>query len=157
MVRTVLFVCTANICRSPMAEGVFRRFVADGGAGVKFEIDSAGTHEYQPGEPPAPLAVAAATQRGYEIASCRARRVAAGDFDRFDHILAMDRSNIASLMAIAPTRCKRKIELLLEYGDKYHGKEVPDPFGGKPAGYELALDMIEDGCRGLASLLLRDA
>jgi len=140
-----------------MAEGIFRKIVADSGAGARFEIDSAGTHDYQPGEPPAPLAVAAAKRRGYEITLCRARRVGAGDFDRFDHLLAMDRHNIAALQAIAPTRCRHKIELLLAYGDRYEGKDVPDPFGGSAAGYELALDMIEDGCRGLAGLLLRDA
>lgn len=68
-------------------------------------------------------------------------------------ILAMDKSNLAALRAIAPTRCKHKIELLLEYGDKYHGREVPDPYGGDAKAFDLALDMIEDGCLGLAHLV----
>ena len=67
----------------------------------------------------------------------------------------MDRSNLSALKSVCPTRCKQKVELLLEYGDEFHGKEVPDPYGGKEEDFNLALDMIEDGCRGLARLLLR--
>jgi protein-tyrosine phosphatase len=67
--------------------------------------------------------------------------------------MAMDKSNLASLRAIAPTRCKQKIELLTEYSERYHGKDIADPYGGKPKDYELALDMIEDSCRGLIEIL----
>ena len=151
--RSILFVCTANICRSPTAEGVVRRLL--GTAAERFEIDSAGTHDYHVGKPPFPAAVEVAKRRGYDITGCVARRVSAGDFDHYDLILAMDRSNLASLRTIAPTRCKDKIELLLEYSDKYHDLEVPDPYGGKEEQFELALDMIEDGCKGLAKLLVR--
>ena len=118
-------------------------------------IDSAGTHDYHVGEPPFELSVETARKRGYEIAHQVSRRIKPDDFDRFDHILVMDKKNLAHLRTICPTRCKSKVELLLEYGDKYHGKEVPDPYGGPPKGYELALDMIEDGCRGLALVLAR--
>ncbi|MGZ5584538.1 MAG: low molecular weight protein-tyrosine-phosphatase [Usitatibacter sp.] len=155
--RSILFVCTANICRSPMAEGVFRKLVEAVPGKKSFDIDSAGTHDYHIGKPPFPPAVASAKRRGYDITHLVSRRIRAHDFDHFDHILAMDRSNLASLRQIAPTRCKHKIELLLEYGDKFHGKEVPDPYGGEVKDFELALDMIEDGCRGLAQLLLRTA
>jgi len=140
-----------------MALGVFRSLVDAHGAIEKFELDSAGTHDYHAGKPPFPAAVELAKRRGYDITRFVARRIASGDFDHFDHILAMDQSNIAILRKIAPTRSKRKIELLLEYGDRYHGDEVPDPYGGKPEDFERALDMIEDGCRGLAQLLLRNA
>ena len=153
--RSVLFVCTANICRSPTAEGVLRGLLTAAGKGDAIEIASAGTHDYHAGEPPFPVAVAVARRRGYEIAPRAARRVTSGDFDHFDLILTMDNANLASLRSIAPTRSKQKIELLLTYGDRFHGKEVPDPYGGKPSDYAIALDMIEDGCRGLVSLLLR--
>lgn len=153
--RSVLFVCTANICRSPTAEGVLRTLLAKAGKTQGIEIDSAGTHDYHVGEPPFPAAVEVARKRGYDIASCISRRVASNDFDHFDHILAMDKANLAHLRSIAPTRSKQKIELLLEYGEKYYGMEVPDPYGGKPEGYQLALEMIEDGCQGLVTLLSR--
>jgi protein-tyrosine phosphatase len=152
---SILFICTANICRSPTAEGVLRALL--GKAGNATDIDSAGTHDYHAGKPPFPLAVATAKKRGYDITRCVARRIRPHDFDHFDLILAMDGRNIAHLRTIAPTRCKQKIELLLEYGDRYHGEEVPDPYGGEVKDFELALDMIEDGCRGLAKHLARAA
>jgi protein-tyrosine phosphatase len=153
--RSVLFVCTANICRSPMAEGVFRKLLADAGRERDFEIDSAGTHDYHVGKPPFEKATEMAKRRGYTIDHLVARRIVPSDFERFDAILVMDRANLASLKTIAPTRCKNKIELLLEYGDEHYGKEIPDPYGQKDKAFEAALDMIEDGCRGLAAFVTR--
>ena len=155
--RSILFVCTANICRSPMAEGVMRKLLADAGREGDFEIDSAGTHDYHVGKPPFKLAVEHAARRGYQISHLVARRVSPRDFDHFDLILAMDRGNAASLRTIAPTRCKNKIELLLDYGDLHYGKDVPDPYNREAKDFELALDIIEDGCRGLASFVTRPA
>lgn len=155
--RSVLFVCTANICRSPMAEGVLRAMLRHNGAAGKIEVSSAGTHDLRVGSPPYALAVQAARNRGYELSNSGARCVKPSDFDAFDHILVMDRHNLAHLRSICPTRCKSKIEMLLEYGDEHHGKDVPDPYGGEPKDFERALDMIEDGCRGLALVLSRAA
>ena len=153
---SVLFVCTANICRSPMAEGALRALLDGKGIdSTAISIDSAGTHDYQAGSPPFVLAAETAKKRGFDISKCIARRVTPADFDRFDHILAMDYSNLENLKIICPTRCKHKIELLLEYGDEHHGKEIPDPYGRAPEAFEQALDMIEDGCRGLALILSR--
>ena len=155
MAHAVLFVCTANICRSPTAAAVLRGYLRASGAEDRFEVGSAGTHDYHVGKPPFPAAVEVAKAHGIEIVDHVARRVSPGDFDRYDFILAMDRANVAALRSIAPTRSKRKIELLLEYGDKYHGLEVPDPYGGEMKDFELALDMIDDGCEGLVKLLVR--
>jgi len=155
MSHAVLFVCTANICRSPTAEAVLRAMVARAAPQAKLGIGSAGTHEYHIGMPAFPAAVAAARARGYDLGSHVARRVGPGDFDRYDVIVAMDRYNVAALGSLAPTRCKGKIELLLEYGERFHGEEVPDPYGGEVHDFERALDMIEDGCRGLVRLLVR--
>ena len=152
---SILFVCTANICRSPTAEGVFRKLIAERGAQDGFELDSAGTHDYKTGQGPSPFAIDAAKKRGYEISACVSRRIRAHDFDHFDMILAMDRLNVSSLRTIAPTRAKQKIELLTEYADKFHGKDIPDPFGRTEKDFEVALDMIEDACKGLAEALLR--
>jgi protein-tyrosine phosphatase len=155
--RSILFVCRANLCRSPCAEAVLRSLLNERGAVAGFEIASAGTHEYRPGERAFPLAAAAAARRGYDVSACASRRVTPADFDRFDMILAMDRANVAELRRIAPTRCKHKIERLLDYGERYQGEDVPDPIGNDPRLFEQALDMIEDGCRGVARYLLRAA
>jgi protein-tyrosine phosphatase len=153
--HSILFVCTANICRSPTAVAVLKRMLANEGLPDGIEVASAGTHDYQAGKSPFPFAVEHAKKRGYEISDCAARRIAQGDFDHYDLILTMDKSNIANLRAIAPTRSKQKIELLLEYGEKYHGLEVPDPYGGGEKDFESALDRIEDGCKGLVQLIKR--
>jgi protein-tyrosine phosphatase len=151
--RSILFVCTANICRSPMAEGVFRKLMVTTKPGAEIQVDSAGTHNYHEGKPPFRLAVEAAQRRGYRIEHLVARRISPVDLDHFDMILGMDRANISHLRTIAPTRCKPKIELLLEYGDRYHGEEVPDPYGRDDSAFDQALDMIEDGCQGVAELM----
>ena len=138
-----------------MAEGVFRKLLAQAGIDKSCQIDSVGTHDYHVGEPPFPAAVAIARHRGYEISHLVARRIAPDDFDRFDAILAMDRGNLASLRSIAPTRCKQKIELLTAYGDRFYNKDIADPYGKAPKDFQVALDMIEDGCQGLAGLVAR--
>ena len=138
-----------------MAEGIFRKLLAEAGREADFEIDSAGTHDYHVGKPPFGKALECARRRGYEIGHLVARRVAPRDLDHFDAILVMDRANLAALRTVAPTRCKNKIELLLDYGGEHYGKDVPDPYGGPDKAYEAALDMIEDGCRGLAALVTK--
>jgi protein-tyrosine phosphatase len=153
--HTILFVCTANICRSPTAAGVMRTYLARKGAGPQFEVASAGTHDYHVGRPPFPMAVQVAKKRGIDLTGHVARRISMSDFDHYEMILAMDRGNIASLRKVVPTHAKDKIELLLEYGDEFHGEDVPDPYGGEIEDFERALVMIKDGCRGLVSVLIR--
>jgi protein-tyrosine phosphatase len=153
--RSILFVCTANICRSPTAEGVLKKLLASQGVAERFQVDSAGTHEYHVGKPPFPLAVERAKLRGYDLTQMVARRIRGDDFEHFDAILGMGREHLAHLRQIAPTRCKHKIELFLDYGDEFHGEDIPDPYGGQAKDFDLVLDMVEDGCRGLAGLLAR--
>ena len=132
-----------------------RRYLGRKGAEAQFEVASAGTHDYHVGKPPFPMAVQVAKDKGIDLTGHVARRITAGDFDHFDMILAMDRGNIANLRKVAPTRAKQRIELLLEYGDQYHGEDVPDPYGGEVGDFERALVMIKDGCKGLVNLLVR--
>ena len=149
---SVLFVCMGNICRSPTAEGVFRHHVAEAGLDHLFEIDSAGTHAYHVGEPPDRRAQEAATRRGFSLVDIRARRVAAVDFERFHHIIAMDEDNLVILQEQADPAQRDKIRLFLEFGSGPE-TEVPDPYYGGAKGFERVLDLVEDASRGLLELL----
>jgi protein-tyrosine phosphatase len=150
----LLFVCTANICRSPTAEGVFRKLAAATPLADKLEIDSAGTHDFHVGAAPDERAIKHAKARGYELDHLRSRLINPGDFDYYDFILAMDGDNVRNLKSMCPTRLSQKIELLLDYGSIDEVSEVPDPYQGSAREFELALDLIEDGCRGLVAYLL---
>lgn len=145
----VLFVCTGNICRSPTAEGVFRHMVERAGLAGRIATGSAGTHGYHVGEPPDPRTVRAARQRGYDLSGLRARRVAAADFERFDHILAMDRGHLAALTRMAPAGCAATIGLFLDHTPDAAKREVPDPYYGESDHFMEVLDLVEHGARGL--------
>jgi protein-tyrosine phosphatase len=153
--RSILFVCTANICRSPTAEGVLKKMLTARGVARGFFVDSAGTHDYHIGKPPFPLAVERAKLRGYDLTNIVSRKIRGNDFDNFDAILGMDHDHLSLLRQIAPTRCKHKIELFLDYGDRFHGEDIPDPYGGQARDFDLVLDMVEDGCKGLMGMLVR--
>jgi len=112
-------VCMGNICRSPMAEGIFRRAVADAGLDRHVEIDSAGTHAYHVGSAPDARAQEAIRRRGVDISGLRARQVADTDFERFDYILVMDGENYERLAARAPAKHRDKIRRLLSFSRKY--------------------------------------
>lgn len=144
----ILMVCTGNICRSPTAEGVFRKMAEDAGLGGIVETDSAGTHGYHVGDPPDARSQKAAKKRGYDLSDQRARRVRDNDFDDFDLILAMDGGHHAALSASAPGHAQDRIRLFLEFSEAHSGN-VPDPYYGSGDGFELVLDMVEDASRGL--------
>jgi protein-tyrosine phosphatase len=142
-------VCMGNICRSPMAEGMFRKAVHDAGLEDRIEIDSAGTHAYHIGSPPDPRAQQAIRQRGIDISDLRGRKVADADFERFDYILVMDGDNYARLIQRAPAHLHGKIRRLLAFSRKYPNLDVVDPYYGGPQGFEENLDMIADAVQGL--------
>jgi protein-tyrosine phosphatase len=150
---SVLFCCMGNICRSPTAEGVFRRQVAWAGLANRIRIDSAGTHAYHIGHAPDPRSRAAAAARGYELGHLRARQVARQDFAEFDYILAMDKGNLAELMRVVPQEHRAKPRLFMEYSARYAAAEVPDPYYGGLEGFEQVLDMAEDACAGLLAAI----
>lgn len=150
MVR-VLFVCLGNICRSPMAEGVFRKLVEDAGYAGAIEIDSAGTHAYHVGEPPDMRAQAAALRRGVDISGLRGRRALQEDITRFDYVLAMDHENYAHLRALTPAGHEHKVRLFLEFATRAAERAVPDPYFGAESGFDRVLDLIEDAAAGLLS------
>jgi protein-tyrosine phosphatase len=145
----VLFVCMGNICRSPTAEGVFRKLVAQSAHNGAIDIDSAGTHGYHEGEPPDPRSISHAAKRGIDISGLRARKIVSADFSRFDYVVAMDENNHRQLMAACPSRFQHKISLLMEWSDDEEALEVPDPYYGEGNGFEVVLDLVQSGCEGL--------
>ncbi len=149
----VLMVCMGNICRSPTAEGVLRAMVEQSPLAGKVEIDSAGTTDYHTGSRPDPRAIRIAAARGYDLGKIRARQVKAQDFERFDYILAMDNTNVRHLRETWPESASARVERLLDYGRTPANQEVPDPYYGSERDFEHALDLIENGCRGLLESL----
>lgn len=149
----ILFVCLGNICRSPMAEGVFRHVCEENGRGQDLVIDSAGTGGWHIGNPPDHRAIAAAAGRGIDISAQRARQVAGTDFQAFDHIIAMDEDNLETLLARAPEDTHSKVSLFLEGVPGIEEREVPDPYYGGEEGFDHALDLIEAASRALLARL----
>ncbi len=126
----LLFVCLGNICRSPMAEGVFRRVAEEEGVLHLFEIDSAGLGDWHVGQAPDTRAQAAAANRGIDISGQSARQVTRDDYARFDLLLAMDGSNYEELTQAAPSDARHKIRRFLDFAPQVGTKDVPDPFYG---------------------------
>lgn len=149
----VLFICMGNICRSPTAEGVFRKLVLDAGLEEFIKVDSAGTHAYHEGSRPDRRALEAAARRGFKLDDIRSRPLKAEDFERHDHILAMDQDNLDILFQHASAEQQSKISLFLDFSPKYVGQEVPDPYYGGALGFEKVLDLVEEASRGLLEML----
>ena len=149
----VLFVCTANLCRSPTAEGVFRSLATKAGLAGAFEIDSAGTGASHVGEPPTQPAIESAAKRGYDITGIRARQITGEDIRHFDHVLAMTRGHLVEMRWLAPRDLVDKPQLLMSYAPPLGILDSPDPFGGTVDDYERAIGMIEAATRGLLARL----
>ena len=152
----VLFVCMGNICRSPTAEGVFRRKVEEAGLDGSIHIDSAGTHAYHVGEPPDPRATEAASRRGIDLRPLRARKATTRDFEHFDYVLAMDRDNLRLLEMLRDGSDSARLHLFLDFARNGKETEVPDPYYGGDQGFEYVLDLIEDAAEGLLDHIRRE-
>jgi len=154
MTPSVLFVCLGNICRSPLAEGIFRDLAAR--EGVAVAIDSAGTGDWHLGHAPDPRAQAVADRNGLDISALRARLVTPEDFHRFDRIVAMDASNLANLEAMRPAEAKATLARLLDFADGVALADVPDPYEGGPEGFDETYRLVEAGAKGLLDAIRRD-
>ena len=150
----ILFVCLGNICRSPAADGIMHDLVEKQGVADRFMIDSAGTYGGHRGELPDPRMRSAASRRGYTLTH-RARQVSEADFDRFDMIVGMDDMNYETLYRMAPSpEAARKIFRMTEFCRRHPDRTyVPDPYYEGHEGFELVLDMLEDGCEGILEYL----
>ena len=144
----VLFVCMGNICRSPTAHGVFQAMVDEQRLEDRIIVDSAGTHSYHIGSPADMRSQSIALSRGVDLTALRARQFESDDFVDFDFLLPMDHSNLSNMLSLRPDSARARLELMLDYSDKYKQKEVPDPYFGSD-GFELVFDMISDASAGL--------
>jgi protein-tyrosine phosphatase len=150
----ILFVCLGNICRSPLAESVFRHLARERGVEDLFEIDSAGTSGWHDGDPPDARSVATARSRGVEVSGA-SRRLTAADLRRFDYVIAMDsenRANIARLQAAAGATAR--VHLLREWDPEGGSPDVPDPYYGGERGFEEVHDIVERSCAALLEELV---
>lgn len=143
-----------NICRSPTAEGVFNKLLADKQLTQRFLVDSAGTHAYHVGNGADARAQQTAKQRGVDLSQIRARQVASTDFEYFDYILAMDSDNYRLLIEASPSEYHHKIKRFLEYAPQYAENDVPDPYYGGQNGFDHVFDLVDAVSHGFLDTVL---
>ena len=138
--RNIIFICMGNICRSPMAEGIFLHKIREHGIRDEFTVDSAGTGGWHSGDAPDHRSSRTARARGIMLLS-RARKVTPRDFDAFDLLICMDDENAMNLerMGCPPEKIRR----LMEYHPESEYREVPDPYYGGEDGFELMYELID--------------
>jgi protein-tyrosine phosphatase len=146
MVR-ILFVCMGNICRSPLAQGVFEEVLRREGLEDEVFVDSAGTGHWHVGSPPDERALGAASVRGLDIIAQRARQIRPEDCQNFDYILTMDEENYRTVAALC--RGGAVVRPFLDFATDSPEREVPDPYYGGPDGFERVLDLVEEASEGL--------
>ena len=143
-VTRVLFVCMGNICRSPVAEALFRARIEAAGLQQRYRCDSAGTHGYHTGNPPDPRSIAVADQAGLDIRSQRSRALSPDDFEKFDWIICMDGDNISHIEQEFGGRADARLRRL------FADEDVADPYYGGDSGFA---DMLQHLNRGIAALI----
>lgn len=151
-IKSILFVCLGNICRSPLAEGVFRAVWAERAGGVDMVLDSAATSGWEVGSAPDPRSIAIAARHGIDISGQTARKVRPEDFSRFDLILGMDRQNVRDLKALAPAAVHDRIHLYPEFAGG-SGRDVPDPYYDGPEAFATVYRMIREASEAQAARL----
>ncbi|OUS15975.1 hypothetical protein A9Q88_09555 [Gammaproteobacteria bacterium 50_400_T64] len=146
---SVLMVCTANYCRSPMAEGMLRRELIERGLSQCITVDSAGTHVSKNGQCPDARAQNAVLPRGIKINGLRSRSIQRTDFAEFDYILAMDNNNYRSLSTICSSEYQHKLALIMSFAPEIGVTEVPDPYYSNKAGFQQVYTFLEQAILGL--------
>ncbi|GIV59060.1 low molecular weight phosphotyrosine protein phosphatase [Rhodocaloribacter litoris] len=153
----VLFVCLGNICRSPLAEGVFRHLVRERGLEDRFDIDSAGTGSWHVGEPPDRRMRETARRHGVPLDGQRARQFTARDLEHYDHIFVMDRDNLHDVLFLdREDRYGNKVRLFREFDPEPGDYQVPDPYYGGAQGFENVFAIVERTARTLLDRLVAE-
>jgi len=152
----ILLVCTANICRSPMAHGILSRLLESEGLNKLCQVDSAGTHVPHVGIRPDQRAQRVAQRHDVDLSGMRACKVRKGDFSSYDYIVAVDRQNLGVLRENCPEEYVGNLFLLMDFAPELKLNEVPDPYYGNVAGFERVYGILDAVLRGFLGRIRRD-
>lgn len=155
--KRILFICLGNICRSPSAEAVMNFIIKKNNLHHLIEVDSAGTIAYHSGECADERMMKHAAKRGYELTSISRNFNPEADFEKFDYIVTMDEENYEDILHLdRENKYRNKIFRMADFCRVMDVNEVPDPYYGGSAGFELVLDILEDASEGLLEKVLND-
>lgn len=151
---SVLFVCTENICRSPLAEAILRHALERRGLHRRVRVASAGTVVSAAWQRPDPRAVAVAEQFGVRMKPGRSRKLKPADFSRFDYILVMDQGHYRELLPLCPPEFRHRLALVMDYAPGFEGSEIPDPYFGSEEGFEVVFTLLDAAVSGIVDAIL---
>jgi protein-tyrosine phosphatase len=153
----VLFVCLGNICRSPLAEGIFKKLVREAGLSSFVEADSAGTSRWHIDEPPDTRSMQIAAMNGIRLDHL-GRQILKNDMDKFDYILAMDNDNLEEILRLQnPDQFhKARVMLMRDFDNQQSGADIPDPYYGGQQGFQLVYDMLEESLSNFLDYLIQE-
>ncbi|GAA5417606.1 low molecular weight protein-tyrosine-phosphatase YfkJ [Paraliobacillus ryukyuensis] len=150
----VLFVCLGNICRSPMAEAVFRKMLEEEGIADQFQVDSAGIGAWHEGLPPHEGTRKILDDRNISYQGMKARQINNQDGEYFDYIIAMDEQNISDLQFLRDQTSNTNIAKLMDFVEKSEEVNVPDPYFTKK--FDYTYQLIEKGCKALLQTIRQE-